>query len=488
MTRLTHLLAAALLAAPLLAQEPAAAPKPKASRPGAHYVAPSATSDAAKVIAEIKAHQEAVANLQEMTDTIGARLTGSAALVKAHDWMEAKLKAYGATKVWRESYDFGPSWTRGTATARLLTQNGQELSVRQMAWTPATKGTLKAEAAMLTADTWEELTAKLGQLKGKVAVLGRFPRPKPGADMKAFGEGAKAFMGALKKAEFAAALFPSEKKDGQMTMGGSPGGDEDFLPLPPVPVAVLNSEHMTLLNRLLARKEKVELELNLGGKLSEKRVDAYNSIAEFRGTEKPEEIVLLGAHLDSWDLGTGATDNGTGSVAVVEALRALIASGVKPKRTIRVALFSGEEQGIFGSKAYVKAHAAELANHQAVLIHDLGTGQVRGFAMQGREDLRPYFAKAIAPLQEQGVRELPLEASEDSDHAPFVEKGVPAVFCIQDEVDYFTTTHHSFTDTFEHVKPEQLVQGATAMAVTALELANMPERLPHAAPAPEAKR
>ncbi|HJW33019.1 MAG TPA: M20/M25/M40 family metallo-hydrolase [Holophagaceae bacterium] len=485
MTRLTLLLAAALSTGHLLAQA-APEPLPKASRPGARYVAPSATTDSAKLIAEVKAHQEAVANLRELTDTIGPRLTGSPQLVKAHAWMEAKLKAYGATKVWRESYDFGPSWTRGGATARLLTQNGTELAVRQVAWTPATRGPLKAEVGTLSGETWEAVIACISQLKGKIVLLGDLPRPKPGSDPKAFEAGAKAFNAALKKAAFAAALYPSEKLDGQLTMGGSPEDDEDF-PLPPVPVAVVSNEHMSLLNRLLARPEKVELELNLGGKLSEKRVDAYNSIAEFRGTEKPEEIVLLGAHLDSWDLGTGATDNGTGSVAVVEALRALIASGVKPKRTIRIALFSGEEQNIYGSKAYVKQHAEELARHQAVLIHDLGTGRVRGFALEGREDVRPYFAKAIAPLQELGVRELPLEQSEDSDHAPFVEKGIPAVFCIQDEVDYFTTTHHSFTDTFEHVKPEQLVQGATALAVTALELANMPERLPHKAPAPKAE-
>ncbi len=485
MSRLTLLLVAALCAGPLLAQEPAGPKGPKASRPGARYVAPSATSDAAKVIAEIKAHQEAVANLQEITDTIGPRLTGSAQLVKAHDFLEAKLKAYGATKVWRESYDFGPSWTRGEATAKLTTHNGLSLTVRQAAWTPATKGTIKAEVRLFSAETWEEAVSSIGELKGKIVMLGRLPRPKPDADRKAFMEGRKAFEEAMKHSAFGAALFPSEKKDGHLTMGGSPKPEEEGFP--PCPIAIINAEHMTLLKRLLARKEKVELELNLGGKLSEKRVDAYNSIAEFRGTEKPEEIVLLGAHLDSWDLGTGATDNGTGSVAVVEALRALIASGVKPKRTIRVALFSGEEQGIYGSKAYVKAHGAELANHQAVLIHDLGTGQVRGFAMEGREDLRPTFAKAIAPLQEQGVRELPLEQSEDSDHAPFVAKGVPAVFCIQDEVDYFTTTHHSHEDTFEHVKPEQLVQGATALAVTALELANMPERLPHLAPVKEAE-
>ncbi|HJV21856.1 MAG TPA: hypothetical protein VJ570_04120, partial [Holophagaceae bacterium] len=216
MTRLTFLLAATLSVSSLLAQQ-APAPKPKASRPGARYVAPATTTDAAKLIAEIKAHQEAVANLQELTDTIGPRLTGSPQLLKAHGWMEAKLKAYGATKVWRESYDFGPSWNRGEATARLLTQNGTELSVRQVAWTPATRGPLRAEVGTLSGDTWEAATASMGQLKGKIVMVGDLPRPKGDSDRKAFEEGAKAFGAAIKKAEFAAVLYPSEKKDGQLT-------------------------------------------------------------------------------------------------------------------------------------------------------------------------------------------------------------------------------------------------------------------------------
>ncbi|HET7041152.1 MAG TPA: M20/M25/M40 family metallo-hydrolase, partial [Gemmatimonadales bacterium] len=189
--------------------------------------------------------------------------------------------------------------------------------------------------------------------------------------------------------------------------------------------------------------------------------------------------VILGAHLDSWDLGTGATDNGTGVAGVMEALRAIEAAGLEPRRTIRVVLFSGEEQGHFGSKAYVEAHRAELPRVQAVLVFDLGTGKVRGFALQGREDSRRLMAAAIAPLNDLGVVELPLERSHDSDHASFTDAGVPAFFAVQDTLDYFRVTHHSQFDTFDRVDPAQLVQAATAMAVTAWELATMPARLPH---------
>ena len=253
--------------------------------------------------------------------------------------------------------------------------------------------------------------------------------------------------------------------------------------IPQIPVAFVETKDYALLRRSLERGERVALEVDLGGTFSPAPVQAYNSIAELRGTGHPDEVVILGAHLDSWDLGTGATDDGTGVVAIMEALRAIKAAGLAPRRTIRIVLFSGEEQGHWGSKAYVQAHRAELDRVQAVLVHDLGTGRVRGFAMQGLENARPYFARAIAPANEIGVTELPLERGTDSDHWSFVEAGVPGVFAVQDVVDYFTTTHHSQYDTYDHVRPDDLVQGATALAITAWELANMPERVPHQAPA-----
>ena len=223
----------------------------------------------------------------------------------------------------------------------------------------------------------------------------------------------------------------------------------------------------------------VTAEINLPSTTSAKPVQAFNIIGEIRGSEKPDEVVIIGAHMDSWDLATGATDNGTGTAAVLEALRAIKVMGVAPKRTIRGILFSGEEEGDLGSHAYVAAHTAEMPNIQAVLIDDLGTGRINGWSLQRFENARPLMAKAIAPLNELGVTALPLEWSRDSDHAAFTAVGVPAFFGVQDVEDYFTVTHHSQFDTFSHVKPDALIEGATAFAVTAWELANMDERLPH---------
>ena len=472
MPRLFFILVASVT---LLAQTPPPVlEQGKPTREGAEYVAAAVTTPVAKVIAEIRDHQQAVSNLEYLCDEIGPRLTGSERLVKAHEWMEGRMKAYGLTNVHREAYDFGPSWTRGIETARILGHSGLNLHVAQMAWSPATQGPLRGEVVLLGGKTLDEMLGLIGHLKGKIVLMGSFPKSE--GDPKGRREKMMKLFGAIRTEGIAAFLMSSEKEGGFLTMTGSPKGDRF---LPNVPAAFVNREHVNTLKRLLEKHGSLELELNLGGTASEKPVQAYNSIGEIRGSEKPEEVVIMGAHLDSWDLGTGATDNGTGSVAVLEALRAIQASGVKPKRTIRVVLFSGEEQGIFGSKAYVKAHRGELMNIQAVLIDDLGTGKVRGFAMEGREDLRPFMAEAIAPLNEMGVQELPLESSEDSDHAPFLEEGIPAFFGIQDNEDYFTTTHHSQADTFEHVKPEALVEGATAMAVTALGLADMGPRLPH---------
>lgn len=459
----------------LLAQAPApVAERGKPTREGAEYVAAAATTPAAKVMAEIRDHGQAMANLQYLCDEIGPRLTGSERLEKAHEWMEGRMKAYGLANVHREAYDFGPRWTRGVETARIIGHNGMNLQVAQMAWSPATRGPLKGGLVLLGGKTLDEMLGLIGHLKGKIVLMGSFPKAE--GDPKGRREKMMKLFGAVRTEGIAAFLMGSEKEGGFLTMTGSPRGGRF---LPNVPAAFVNREHVNTLKRLLEKHGSLELELNLCGSASEKPVQAYNSIGEIRGSEKPDEVVILGAHLDSWDLGTGATDNGTGSVAVLEALRAIQAAGVKPRRTIRVVLFSGEEQGIFGSKAYVKAHAGELKDIQAVLINDLGTGRVRGFAMEGREDLRPFMAEAIAPLNEMGVRELPLESSEDSDHAPFLAEGVPAFFGIQDNEDYFTTTHHSQADTLEHVKPEALAEGAAAMAVTALGLADMAPRLPH---------
>ena len=234
-----------------------------------------------------------------------------------------------------------------------------------------------------------------------------------------------------------------------------------------------------MLLRQVARQEPVRLELSLGGSFSAKPVQAHNVVAEIKGTDKANEVVIVGGHLDSWDLGTGATDNATGSAVCLEVLRALQATGLKPRRTLRIILWSGEEQGLLGSRAYVEAHKAELDAIQAVIVHDMGTGMVKGFELQGRENCRGLMAQAIAPLNDLGVRELPLRTMNGTDHASYDRAGVPAFAAIQEPVDYFDGTHHSQMDFPDHLRPDQLIQGAQAMAVTAWELLNMEGRLPH---------
>jgi hypothetical protein len=316
-----------------------------------------------------------------------------------------------------------------------------------------------------------DLAASPGEFKGKIILLGAMP-----AFSSADSVRVKAIVEQMKSEGVVAVLIESDK-DLSLNMSGGPNWRYPLRPQ--VPTGIISKENYALLTRLLARNEPVTMELNLSGTTSPNRVQAFNTIGEIRGSEKPDEVVIIGAHMDSWDLGTGATDNGTGTASVLEALRAIKALGVAPKRTIRGILFSGEEQGKLGSTAYVAAHMQEMPKIQAVLIHDLGTGRINGWSLQRFEKVRPYMAQVIAPLNELGVTSLPLEWSSDSDHWPFTQVGVPAFFGVQDKEDYFAVTHHSQFDTFSHVKPESLIEGATVLAVSAWQLANMEERLPH---------
>lgn len=465
------LLLFALASSPLSGQA-----APPASRPGATAVAASDTTATARIIREIAEHQHALSDLEYLSDEIGARLTGSPQLSQAHAWAESTMTARGMMNVHREGYTFGPTWTRAPATARLLTANHRSLRVAAVAWSKPTPGPVRADLLVVTGKTPADVEQFIGHFKGRIVMFGEMP-PR-GADTAGYHAMLAKLTGAIEK-EGALAFFVRAGKHEGMSMGGGPVWRFGTW-LPQVPIAFMADKDYFLLQRLAARGERVTLEVNLPGTTSAKPVQQFNTVAELTGSKHPDEVVIIGAHLDSWDLGTGATDNGTGVVAVMEALRAIKAAGLTPDRTIRVVLFSGEEQGHFGSKAYVAAHRAEMPNVQAVLILDLGTGRVRGFALEGREDCRRLMARAIAPANDLGVVELPLERSTDSDHAAFDDVGVPAFFAVQDGLDYFSVTHHSEFDTFDRVKPEQLTQAATAVAVTAWELANMPERLPHA--------
>jgi len=238
-------------------------------------------------------------------------------------------------------------------------------------------------------------------------------------------------------------------------------------------------ENATLLWRLLDAGP-VEAEVNIAASFSGKPVTVYNTVAEIKGSEKPDEVVIIGGHLDSWDLGTGATDNGTGSMAVLAAARALVKSGVKPKRTIRFVLFTGEEQGLNGSKAYVAAHKDELGKISGVLVHDTGTGRVLTIGLMHNYAARDTMDRVLYPLAKEksiGLAEPSLRSEGGSDHVPFDDAGVPASWCIQ-EVANYEKDHHSQTDTLDRVKWDDLAEGAQVLAVYAYNVAQLPEMLP----------
>ena len=285
----------------------------------------------------------------------------------------------------------------------------------------------------------------------------------------------------LREEGAAVVLSDSAKPHGLLTMTGNwPATDRGRQPIPSL---FITHEHYALLYRLAKAKRDVvpKCEIEITNTFVPGPITVYNTVGEIKGSDKPDEFVVLGAHLDSWDLGTGTTDNGTGSCSVLEVARvlgALAKQGIKPKRTIRFVLFTGEEQGLYGSKEYVKRHKDELAKTSMCLVHDTGTGIVQGISLGGREAVRKVLEAELETLKEvNGWKGLNMRNQGGTDHLSFRGTGVPGLCCDQ-EVDEYRYTHHTQTDTFDHAKPANLNQGATVMAVTTLRVANMPDLLP----------
>jgi len=237
--------------------------------------------------------------------------------------------------------------------------------------------------------------------------------------------------------------------------------------------------HYALLYRLASRpapaRTRIEVEIN--NKLIPGPLTVYNTVGDIVGKEKPDEFVVIGAHLDSWDLGSGTTDNGTGSSVVLEAARVLAKCGVQPRRTIRFCLFTGEEQGLCGSRAYVKQHKDEMARTSMCIVHDTGTGKVLGLGLQGRKVIQPLLESQIVSLKERGPFNINLSSMNGSDHASFDEIGVPG-FAVQQDMSTYMMTHHSISDTFDAANEKDLIQGAQCVAVIGMRVANLPLLLP----------
>ena len=282
------------------------------------------------------------------------------------------------------------------------------------------------------------------------------------------------FLNALQKAGAIAVIGGQGgfKAEGMhLTHTGILGFAADFA----IPVVDMSNEDQSQLERFLAAGKPVRMSINVQNKFTDGPVESANVVGEIVGREHPEEIVVVGAHLDSWDLSEGTTDNGTGSTSVLGAADAIVKSGVRPRRTIRFVLFTGEEQGLLGSLAYTKQHASEMKSHIGDVVLDNGQGAVKEFQLGGRDDLTASlepFAKSLGNIREIKVNDK-LEFGTDT--GPFILAGLPGINLDQDSPDY-KFTHHSAADSLEEVKPDILAQNATIMALTAYWLADRPER------------
>src|SRR5271168_2575548 len=452
-----------------------------------------------RILIEVHDHSELMQNLEYLSDEIGARLTGSPQLKQANDWTADLFRKYGLTNVHLEPWTIAHSWTRGTASARIVSPTEHPLTIAAAGWSPSTPGVVRGPVVYFDAKTKEDFEKFRGKLKGAIVIAQepaslsppkpedpndelirpmqappRLPGQPPAASPFApLIQAARARSAFFKEEGVAVVLRDSGKPHGLLNMTGIGGEKFD---IGPIPTAFITGEGYRLLFRML-QHGPVTAEIEMTNSFSDKPVDVYNTVAEIPGTEKPEEVVMLGAHLDSWDRGTGATDNGTGSMAVLEAARTLAKLDLKPKRTIRFVLFSGEEEGLVGSKMYVQAHKADLDKISGILVHDTGTGRVLTLGLHDNYQDREIVDQVLAPLRELRLLEPSMLRQGGTDHKSFDDAGVPGFWVIKDGAEY-TKTHHSQSDTFDKVWKDDLNQGAQVLAAWAYNTAQLPGMLP----------
>jgi Iap family predicted aminopeptidase len=403
----------------------------------------------------------ALAFLETLTDTIGGRVTGSPENRAASELILATLKEAGFEDAHFEEYPLESRWQRGPATARIVSPIARPILIGSMGWVPGTAGEITAplrDAGAPASRDW----VPANDLRGALVIV----------DPQHVGEDALVVMRALiaqrlTAAGAAAMLIPSDKP-GRMLYTSAFG----FYPKGPLPVISVAREDALLLRRLLA-KGPVTIALDVRNTFDTGTYRERNVIADLPGGALNEEVVLVGAHFDSWDSAQGANDDGAGVAAVLEAARILKSVGVTPRRTIRFAFFSGEEQACLGSRAYVVAHENELDRLKTVLIMDEGPQAPIGFQLHGRADLEANARQTLTSLTSLGAARVSLDASFDQDHAPFLVAGVPA-FTLRVEPGEYDIHHHAITDTLDKVDPRLLAIDTAVMGVAAWSFADAP--------------
>src|SRR5712692_2733127 len=427
----------------------------------------------AKIAGEGMMNSHAFEYLTELSDNVGARVTGTAEAQKAVDWGIAKMRGIGLENVHAEKWQLWRGWKRGSADAELLSPTRHKLHVDAMGWTGSTPAAgVEGEVVAINLLDLDQEMKDVSRLKSKVVLVVYKGTPKKSLELifAQFGD-------FLRAAAKAGALVVIGGQGGSKASGlnlthtGILGFDADFA----IPVMSMTAEDQGQLERYVDAGVKPRARFNVQNTFTNGPVDSANVVGEIRGRENTEQVLVVGAHLDSWDLSEGTTDNGTGSASVLAAADAIVRSGMKPRRTIRFVLFTGEEQGLDGSFAYVKQHQSEMANHVGDLVLDEGQGPVSEFQLGGREDLVESFQPFSKALE--NIREIKVDEKVESgtDTLPFTMAGLPGINMNQDSPEY-KYTHHSAADALEAVKPDVLTQNATIMAITAFWIADRPER------------
>jgi hypothetical protein len=491
--------------------------------------------------------------LSYLTDVIGPRLTNSPQMKRANEWTRDTMKSWGMQNAKLEAWGpFGRGWSLKSFSAQVVEPQAIPLIGYPKAWSPGTNGAVTAEVVHLNATDDAGLEKYKGQLKGKIVLVSNV-RPLE-ADFKAMGarytdeeltkmaaaqpaapqapraggptpEQLQRFMQqrifSLKRLnlliqEGAAVMVDNSSNGSGGTIFVQSASVAQEVPTDPqaamnrrggispyqkeaeakmIPQITLATEHYNRLARMIKQGEKPKMTVELAVQYQDADLMGYNTVAEIPGSDLKDEVVMLGGHMDSWHSGTGATDNAAGVSVAMEAARILQTLGLKPRRTIRVALWSGEEQGLLGSRAYAKEHFGEMsgagqgnpgtlakkAEYEKLSAYfnlDNGTGKIRGVYMQGNAAVKPIFETWLAPFKENGASTLTISNTGGTDHLAFDALGLPGFQFIQDEIEYDTRTHHSNQDVYDRIQADDMKQAATIMAAFIYQTAMMDEKMP----------
>ncbi|HYV83201.1 MAG TPA: M20/M25/M40 family metallo-hydrolase [Pyrinomonadaceae bacterium] len=495
-------------------------------------VAQNGSSDMlSRIRSEAMERSQIMKTMHMFTDVYGPRLTGSPNHKAAADWAVKQMTAWGLENAHLEPWDFKhPGWLNERLTAHLISPVKDPLVCEVLAWTPSTKGTVQASAYHLVLperSTQEQLTMVLNnnkaKVRGKIVLVGKAasipvnlnPPAKRQTDEQAqqrYGPNARPFNfpspsptptpapntpKPLTNREVDEQLDAFLKANGALVRVNDAGrefrqirafNNRSFDVNKVVPTVVMSNEDFGRISRILADGTDVVLEFNIVNRTYPEGATSYNTVAEIRGTDKADEVIMLGGHLDSWHAATGATDNAIGCAIMMEAARILKTLGVKPRRTIRVALWSGEEQGLLGSQAYVKEHFGSFEEPKAgyekfggYFNIDSGTGRVRGANVFGPAGAADILREILAPFKDDGVAGAAASRSRrlgGSDNTSFSQAGLPGIGMGQDPIEYGTHTWHTNLDTYERILEDDVKKDAMVVAWSVYQLAMRDDMLP----------